>query len=452
LGHLVSRVISLNIGRARRFEAADGAEQWSGIDKRPLSGRCKLGLLGFEGDERVDPRRHGPENHAVYAYPAEHYGFWQRYLGRGPFSYGFIGENLTLSGPLETQVRLGDVLRIGEATLQVVQPRIPCRKLSVRMGGSFAGTFLRSRKVGYYLRVVERGDVSAGDEVVVIESDERAPSLDDFVRVTQLDYAQQPELERLLGAKALLPTWRSVIEEKLVRARSASPTFGSLELAVESTRSEGQGARSYRLVSARGQHLPPFRAGEALPVFALDEAGARLGVWPCLLEGDPCEPSCYSLTLRDVVSREPPPLGQWASSLPFALKPGTRLLTTAPRGDFTLDGLGPASELVFWCEGVSLAPVLSLLHEAVAYHRWQRLRVVHLDRAGGSQGLRSRADALQNEHASLRLELRGTLPDSGWSLPALEAEVMLVGSPEFVERARQRLGARRVTLARVDHS
>src|SRR3954447_19020325 len=126
------RVVSVNVSLPRLIESRGGAVSTS-IFKEPAGGRVLVRRLSLAGDWQADLRYHGGLNKAVYAYPLEHYARWARELGRDDLRPGQFGENLTVEGLTENTVRLGDVLRIGTARLQVTQPRQPCFKLGIRM-------------------------------------------------------------------------------------------------------------------------------------------------------------------------------------------------------------------------------------------------------------------------------------------------------------------------------
>ena len=159
------RVLSVNLATERvvRF---GGREVRTGIYKEPAAGRVRLRALGLAGDFQADPNVHGGPDKAVYVYPSEHYPYFRGLLGRADLSPGFFGENLTTEGLLEEGVRVGDVFRVGTAVVQVTTPRSPCFKLGARAGSpAFVATFLNSRRLGFYLSVVEEGEVGAGDAI-----------------------------------------------------------------------------------------------------------------------------------------------------------------------------------------------------------------------------------------------------------------------------------------------
>lgn len=146
----------------------------TGIHKQPVQGAVMINKLGLDGDEQADLSVHGGLNKAVYAYPFEHYAFWSEqrlaaFKRHEPLPPGSMGENLTLRGVLETDVWVGDRLHIGGAVLEVTEPRQPCFKFNAKMGFSHAAKMmLQAGCSGFYLRVVQTGQVAAGDAVTLV--------------------------------------------------------------------------------------------------------------------------------------------------------------------------------------------------------------------------------------------------------------------------------------------
>jgi MOSC domain-containing protein YiiM len=172
--------------------------------------------LNLDGDGQADLRVHGGEHKAVYAYPSEHYAFWARELARNDLVHGQFGENLTVEGLLEVQVNIGDVFRVGEALLQVSQPRSPCFKLGIRMGDeSFPARFTAENRTGFYLRVLEEGRIAAGDAIQRIEQGETSISVRDAFRLRHGSGGTRAEYERGAQVSALTPNWRAAFEKKL---------------------------------------------------------------------------------------------------------------------------------------------------------------------------------------------------------------------------------------------
>jgi MOSC domain-containing protein YiiM len=191
------RILAISVGRVAPLfmpppllvpaAVADRPQVLSGIRKSPVSTLddprpIPLHPLGFEGDEQADLTMHGGRDKAVYAYPIEHYETWRTIRRQAtkidePLPPGFVGENLTIEGLLETRVWIGDVLVIEPATprdgppvrLRVDGPRSPCFKLNARMGFNQATKMMvQSGFTGFYLEVLETGSVAAGDTFRVV--------------------------------------------------------------------------------------------------------------------------------------------------------------------------------------------------------------------------------------------------------------------------------------------
>lgn len=169
-------LLSVNTARVSDLFVDDGGRTHriaTGIHKRPAEAPLMIGKLGLEGDEQADLTVHGGLDKAVYAYPVEHYPFWQAaqlaaLKREQPLPYGSMGENLTIQGLLEQEVWVGDHLAIGSAVLQVTEPRSPCYKFAAKMGFKHAVKLMvQSGASGFYLRVIQEGVVAAGDAIAL---------------------------------------------------------------------------------------------------------------------------------------------------------------------------------------------------------------------------------------------------------------------------------------------
>jgi MOSC domain-containing protein YiiM len=208
------RLVSVNVSLPRPVEFR-GRTVTTSIFKEPVGGRVFARRLSLEGDWQADLRSHGGLNKAVYAYPLEHYAWWSQELGRGDLRPGQFGENLTLEGLTEDTVHLGDIFRLGGALLQVTQPRYPCFKLGIKMGDPFfPRRFLASGRTGFYLRVLEEGELGAGDRV------ELAQRADGFTvrelwHLVLVDRGNIEGSRLALRCQTLAPEWREPLEERL---------------------------------------------------------------------------------------------------------------------------------------------------------------------------------------------------------------------------------------------
>lgn len=208
-------LVAVSVGQPRDFDW-QGRTLRTGIAKAPVAGRVAAGTLGLDGDAQADLTVHGGVDKAVYAYDALNTAYWRSQLGRPELGPGCFGENLTVTGLPEARVFIGDRFRIGSACFEVSQPRQPCLKLAMRFeDAGFPKRFLESRRVGFYLRVVEPGEVGAGDPIVRIAHD---PSSLDVATLVSLFVARAPNaalLERAAGLAALADAWRIPLRERL---------------------------------------------------------------------------------------------------------------------------------------------------------------------------------------------------------------------------------------------
>ncbi len=171
-----AHVVSVNVARASRLQVGGGREVMSAIGKRAVGGPVVVHPLGLDGDEQADPTVHGGISKAVYAYPGEHYPFWQTVRAQAraaewgePLPYGFLGENLTVTGLAESRLWVGDVLRFPDCELAVSEPRLPCFKLNAVMGfGQAAKLMVQSGWCGFYLAVLSPGQIEAGQTAELI--------------------------------------------------------------------------------------------------------------------------------------------------------------------------------------------------------------------------------------------------------------------------------------------
>lgn len=209
------RVASVNVGRPRTVRWK-GRDVTTGIFKEPVDGRVAVRRLNIDGDRQADLAVHGGVTKAVYAYPLEHYAYWQEDLGE-KLPFGAFGENLTVEGlPLEHEVAIGDRFRVGSAELVVTQPRLPCYKLGLRFGReNMLGRFLLSGRTGYYLAVTTEGEVGAGDAVETVARHPGRIPVAEITRVYASDRDDLATVERLIVLDALPNDWRRYFAKRL---------------------------------------------------------------------------------------------------------------------------------------------------------------------------------------------------------------------------------------------
>ncbi|MEV5123886.1 MOSC domain-containing protein [Streptomyces decoyicus] len=204
------KLLTVNLGQPIPSEFTD-AEGGTGIDKRPVDGPVAVsapgpkgtGGSGLAGDAVVDLRHHGGDDQAVYAYAREDLDDWQRELGRD-LANGFFGENLTTSGVEVTGARIGERWRVGpQLLLEVTSPRIPCRTFHGWLGErGWLKRFTQAAVPGAYLRVIEAGEIRAGDAVDVVHRPDHEVTIELMFRALT---SRRELLPRLLDAGGALP-------------------------------------------------------------------------------------------------------------------------------------------------------------------------------------------------------------------------------------------------------
>lgn len=191
------KLLSVNTGTAREI-MLDGVSVLTGIYKFPVQGPRMMRKLRLEGDEQGDAVLHGGPDKSVCVYPSEHYADWSAEWGGADLRWGVFGENLTTEGLRESAVHLGDRFRIGSAEVAVTQPRMPCPKLNYKFGrGELMQRVLQTGRTGFYLSVIQEGEVSAGDRIEWVHQDPRKVSV---AEAAQLNGGDRPDPELLRRA------------------------------------------------------------------------------------------------------------------------------------------------------------------------------------------------------------------------------------------------------------
>ena len=163
------KVLSTNIGKPQLIEWR-GQQIETGIYKYPVNEPIFLGSEDVVADHVIDRRYHGGVDKACYLYSADHYSFWKNKYPEVDFNWGMFGENITMSGLNESQINIGDSFQLGEAVVQVSQPRQPCFKLGVRFNDQkVVSDFWELPYPGIYLRIIKQGNVKNGDEMILLD-------------------------------------------------------------------------------------------------------------------------------------------------------------------------------------------------------------------------------------------------------------------------------------------
>ncbi|MDI4645706.1 MOSC domain-containing protein [Cohnella hashimotonis] len=208
-------LLSVNVGAASegRFK---GKIAKSGINKERAPSAVDVHFEGLSGDEQADTVNHGGPDKAVCAYPYRHYAFWEERLGRS-LEFGAFGENFTIDEIDESQVCIGDVFKIGEVTLQISQPRVPCWKLAMKWGVDDLPAMVRDTgKTGFYFRVLSPGAVEPG-KLFLVSRDFGGVTVEEANRVMHRGKEDREGMQRLLAVDALADSWRETLTARLSR-------------------------------------------------------------------------------------------------------------------------------------------------------------------------------------------------------------------------------------------
>jgi MOSC domain-containing protein YiiM len=202
------KVISVNVGVPSLMTVGDRSVL-TGIRKAPVAGRVRVGTLNLEGDGQADLSVHGGADKAVYVFPSEHYEFWQGKLHKD-LPWGAFGENLTAAGLFEGETGIGDQFEIGTAVFEISQPRLPCFKLAGKFQrDQIIKEFLDSRGTGFYMRVLQEGDLQAGDPILLRAREPRRLTVREIVDLYLVKQPSRAQLEQTVSTPALSESWRS---------------------------------------------------------------------------------------------------------------------------------------------------------------------------------------------------------------------------------------------------
>jgi ferredoxin-NADP reductase/MOSC domain-containing protein YiiM len=334
--------------------------------------------LNIDGDAQADLEGHGGENRAVFVYQMDSYHYWERILGRNDFAFGQFGENFTVEGFPDSEVCIGDRYRIGEATFEVTQPRVTCYRVSIRMNEPrMAALLVAHHRPGFYFRVLQEGEVGAGDDIVKIADGAERMTVADVDALLYLPGHSSEQLQRALRIPALSRGWQSSFQAMLEQESSPKTETGNPGLAYEGQAPAWPGFRQMRVAGIHKESdsvtsfiLAPIDR-EPLALFHAGQfVVLRLVVDP----GKPPVLRSYSLSdlpaadhFRISVKSELNGIG--SSFLCNRAREGDLLDVSAPRGSFTL---GPSQgPVVLLSAGVGATPVMSMLH-SLAAERSQR--------------------------------------------------------------------------------
>ncbi len=372
----VGKLLSVNVGLPKDV-FWHGRTVFTGVFKDPVPGSRRVGRLNVHGDGQGDLAGHGGEQRAVFVYQIDSYRYWERELGRNDFVYGQFGENFTVEGLGDDEVCIGDRYRIGSAIFEVSQPRVTCYRVGIRMNDPRIPALLVSHhRPGFYFRVLEEGEVQAGDEIAKLASGPEQMTVADVDALLYLPGHTRQGLLRALRVPALSPGWqgsfRALLDEEPgsgnagLASTSPPPAWpGFRPLTVTAITHESDSAISIRLEDPDGHPLPAARPGQYLTLRVQPDEGRRALLRNYSLSGPPGA-DYYRLTVK----RER--RGAASGYVHTRLAVGDRLDVAAPRGTFILDQT-PAPVLLI-SAGIGATPLLAMLgalaHESSDREIW----------------------------------------------------------------------------------
>jgi MOSC domain-containing protein YiiM/ferredoxin-NADP reductase len=413
----MARLLSVNVGLPRDL-AWRGKTVRTAIWKAPVQGRLMVRRLNIDGDGQGDLKGHGGEHRAVFVYQMDSYRYWQRELGRGDFGYGQFGENFTVDGLSDDEVYIGDRYRIGGAVFEVTQPRVTCYRVGIRMDEPrMAALLVAHGRPGFYFRVLEEGEVEAGDEIVQVAAGPERMTVAAINALLYLPGHPTRVLEQALRIPALSAGWRGSFQALLERAKQGgAPTgnpgiapaagpppawAGFRKLRVSGKTRESGSVTSLTLEPTDGQPLATALPGQFV-VLRLRPAPDA----PVLLRSYSLSGELSAAGYRVSVKREPH--GAAGAYIDTQVRIGDVLEVSAPRGSFTLQsGDGP---VVLLSAGVGATAVLAMLHALVAGAPPREVWWIYGARDGGEHPFAAEARALLEALPGSRSHIRYSSP------------------------------------------
>jgi len=368
-----SRLVAVNVGLPREHDW-HGRVVRTGVWKEPVVGRRLVRRLNIDGDGQGDLKGHGGEHRAVLVYQLESYRYWERELGRPQFGSGQFGENFTVEGLADRDVFIGDRYRIGQALFEVSQPRVTCYRLGLRMDEPrMAALLVSSGRPGFYFRVLEEGQVGAGDDIVKVTDGPERMSVAEVNALLYLPGHRREDLQRALRIPALSPGWqesfRALLNQRSegrvgegnagLSAQSGPPPAwsGFRTLRVSRIDQESVAVSSFTLAPLDESPLQIPLPGQYVVVRLRPDSGAAPLLRSYSLSGAPGADH-YRISIK----REE--RGAASRYLHDRIRVGDSMDVSAPRGTFTL--AADERPAVLLSAGVGVTPVLAMLHALAA--------------------------------------------------------------------------------------
>ncbi len=415
----MARLLSVNVGLPRDV-AWQGRTVHTGVWKAPVRGRRMVRRLNIDGDGQGDKAGHGGEHRAVFVYQYDSYLYWQRQLGRAGLTCGQFGENFTVEGLTDTEVCIGDRYRIGGALFEVTQPRVTCYRVGIRMNEpEMAALLVKHGRPGFYFRVIEEGEVEAGDEITQVAAGPERMSVFEVNALLYMPGHPRDRLERAMRIPALSGGWRKSFEALLEQERGSVTATGNPGLTAASGPAPAwRGFRPFRVSRKRRESdnvtslvLEPADRrplAAALPgqfvVLRLESVSGPALMRSYSLSGQP-----NAVSYRVSVKREAH--GAASTYIADELHFGDIVHVSAPRGSFTLQ---PSERpVVFLSAGIGVTPVLAMLHALAAEASSREIWWLHGARNGREHAFAEEARELLEALAHRHSHICYSSPDPG---------------------------------------
>lgn len=366
------RLVSVNVGLPRDVEWR-GRTVHTGVWKHPVDGPQMLRASNVDGDGQGDLAGHGGPYRAVLVYQLESYAHWRRELGRDDVELGQFGENFTVDGLADDEVCIGDRFEIGEALVEVSQPRVTCYRVGMRMGEPrLPALMVAHHRPGFYLRVLREGVVRAGDEIVKVADGPEQMTVAEVDALLYLPGHDRGGVARALRIPALSPGWRGSFAAMLAAdvqggggnvgltaaASSPPPAWpGFRPLRVVAKVAESADVVSLRLAAPDAVPLPPPLPGQFVAV-RFDVGDGRSALTRSYSLSGPPGAADYRLSVK----REPG--GAASTHVSTSVDTGSVVDVAAPRGTFTL--AHDERPVLLVSAGIGVTPVLAMLHALAA--------------------------------------------------------------------------------------
>jgi ferredoxin-NADP reductase/MOSC domain-containing protein YiiM len=415
----MAHLLSVNVGLPRGIPW-QGRVVHTAVWKAPVRGPRQVRRLNIDGDRQGDVEGHGGEQRAVLVYQIDSYRFWQSELNRSDFTFGQFGENFTVDGLPDREVCIGDRYRIGSALFEVTQPRVTCYRVGIRMNEArMAALLVAHGRPGFYMRVLEEGEVQAGDTIVRVATGPEAMTVSEIDALLYMPSHPRDQLERSLRIPALSLGWQDSFRALLAQEEAGTKTgnagltpasgpppawSGFRQLKVARRIRESDTVVSLILKPTDESHLQTALPGQFVVL--------RIGVLPNAprvmrsysLSGKP-EDRSYRISVKRELH------GEASTFLDNRVQAGDLLDVSAPRGNFVLTS--DNRPIVLLSAGVGVTPVMAMLHALAARMSTQDVWWFHGARNGREHPFAQEARDLLRALSHSHTHIRYSTPDRG---------------------------------------